>query len=326
VLFELLVRQITLEVLNGDKTENAKNIVKEFFASGTELNKELRLYDLLLKEKYNSESKAEMFVDTVSQAHSKLNEIKLSKEKYNLIKQINEKFELEQFLSSPITNYKVLASIYKVFESKKSENYDIKDVFNSKVTLIENIIARPSIKTNKVEDTKLIESYKKQDKDLRLLTYKILVETFNKKYTNLNEKQKALKTETDISKQEQLKEEIKQLNSKYTEDKEQQKVRDSEYVHSLIESRKDLPRPFATGGIVTSPTRALVGEAGPEAVIPLSQLMEHFNKTNMILEQILHKEGYDSNVSTSNQYCFVWSSRWWTYPRNYNVGWSIKAF
>jgi hypothetical protein len=73
VLFELLVRQITLEVLNGDKTENAKHIVKEFFAAGTELNKELRLYDLLLKEKYNSESKAEMFVDTVSQAHSKLN-------------------------------------------------------------------------------------------------------------------------------------------------------------------------------------------------------------------------------------------------------------
>jgi hypothetical protein len=192
VLFELLVRQITLEVLNGDKTENAKNIVKEFFAAGTELNKELRLYDLLLKEKYNSESKAEMFVDTVSQAHSKLNEAKLSKEKYNLIKQINEKFELEQFLSSPITNYKVLASIYKVFESKKSENYDIKDVFNSKITLIENIIARPSVQTNKVEDTKLIESYKQQDKDLRLLTYKILVETFNKKYTNLDSKQKNL--------------------------------------------------------------------------------------------------------------------------------------
>jgi hypothetical protein len=193
VLFELLVRQITLEVLNGDKTENAKNIVKEFFASGTELNKELRLYDLLLKEKYNSESKAEMFVDTVSQAHSKLNEGKLIKEKYNLIKKINEKFELEQFLSSPITNYKVLASIYKVFESKNSENYDIKDIFNSKVTLIENIISRPPlVKTNKTEDFKLIETYKQQDKDLRLLTYKILVETFNKKYTNLDEKQKGL--------------------------------------------------------------------------------------------------------------------------------------
>jgi chromosome segregation ATPase len=30
--------------------------------------------------------------------------------------------------------------------------------------------------------------------------------------------------------------------------------------------------PFATGGIVTGPTRALIGEAGPEAVIPLDRL------------------------------------------------------
>jgi hypothetical protein len=192
VLFELLVRQITLEVLNGDKTENAKNIVKEFFGPSTELNKELRLYDLLLKEKYNSETKADKFVETVCEAHTKLNHTKLSKEKYNLIKEISEKFEIENFLSSPITNYKVLASIYKVFESKRTEGYDIKDIFNSKITLIENIIAKPLQKVQPQEDKKLIETYKQQDKDLRLLTYKILVETFNKKYTNLDDKQKGL--------------------------------------------------------------------------------------------------------------------------------------
>ena len=191
VLFELLVRQITLEVLNGDKTENAKKIVREFFAPGTELNKELRLYDLLLKEKYNSENRAEKFVDTVSTAHSKLNEGKLTKEKYNLIKEIRSSFDIEQFLSSPISNYKVLASIYKVFESKKSENFDIKDVFNSKITLIENIISKP-INKQKEQVDKIVETYKKQDKDIRLLTYKILVETFNKKYTNLNDDQKSL--------------------------------------------------------------------------------------------------------------------------------------
>ena len=38
----------------------------------------------------------------------------------------------------------------------------------------------------------MIETYKQQDKDLRLLTYKILVETFNKKYTNLDDSQKNL--------------------------------------------------------------------------------------------------------------------------------------
>jgi len=193
VLFELLVKQITLEVLNGDKTENAKKILKEFFGPSTELNKELRLYDLLLKEKYNTETRAEKFVDTIAEAHARLDDKKLSKEKYNLIKEIGAKFELEQFLSSPVSNYKVLASIYKIFESKKSTNYDIKDVFNSKITLIENILTRPIIKeTAKSENDKLVESYRKQEKDLRLLTYKILVENFNKKYTNLDDSQKNL--------------------------------------------------------------------------------------------------------------------------------------
>jgi hypothetical protein len=192
VLFELLVRQITLEILNGDKTENAKSIIKEFFKNGTELNKELRLYDLLLKEKYNTESKADKFVETVCEARVKIDEKKLSKEKYELVKKINESFDINQFLSSPITNYKVLASIYKVFESKKEENYDIKDVFNSKITLIENIISKPVSTQTKVEADKLVETYKKQDKDIRLLTYKILVENFNQKYNNLNDKQKNL--------------------------------------------------------------------------------------------------------------------------------------
>jgi hypothetical protein len=192
VLFELLVRQITLEVLNGDKKETAKTIVREFFAPNTELNKELRLYDILLKEKYSSETKADRLVETVCDAHAKLNQSALSKEKFNLIKEVSAKFDIEQFLSSPISNYKVLASIYKVFESKRESNYDIKDIFNSKITLIENITSKPSQKLQPTEDKKLIETYKQQDKDLRLLTYKILVETFNKKYTNLDDSQKNL--------------------------------------------------------------------------------------------------------------------------------------
>jgi hypothetical protein len=225
VLFELLVRQITLEVLNGDKTENAKRIVKEFFAPGKELNKELRLYELLNKEKYSSETRAEKFVDTVCEAYSKLDTNKLNKEKYNLIKEIKESFDSEQFLSSPITNYKVLASIYKVFESQKTPDSDIKDIFDSKVTLIENITSKPIAKSVKPQDEshQLVEMYKKQDKDIRLLTYKILVETFNKKYTNLDSKQKEVLREyinniTNTSKfkdyfTQELKSTISELNS-----------------------------------------------------------------------------------------------------------------
>jgi len=189
-LFELLTRQITLEILNNSP-EKAKSIVSEFFGHGTELAKELRLFNLLINEKYNSENKAEKFIDAILETRTKLDEQKLIKQKYNLVKSIKENFEIETFLSSPVTNYKVLASIHKLFEAKATNVLDVKDVFDSKLTLVEHISTSVSPSLKQKED-KLFEDYKKQEKDLRLLTYKILVETFNKKYSTLNESQRNL--------------------------------------------------------------------------------------------------------------------------------------
>ena len=188
-LFELLTRQITLEILNNSQ-EKARKIVAEFFGNGTELSKELRLYKLLIDEKYNSENKAEKFIEAILDARTKLDEQKLIKEKYNLVKVIKENFEIDTFLTSPVTNYRVLASVHKLFEAKKSDISDIKDIFDSKLTLVEHISTNTP--TLKQKEDKLFEDYKKQEKDLRLLTYKILVETFNKKYSNLNDSQKNL--------------------------------------------------------------------------------------------------------------------------------------
>lgn len=49
---------------------------------------------------------------------------------------------------------------------------------------------------------------------------------------------------------------------------------------------------FATGGIVTKPiTNATVGEAGPEAIVPLSTLMNEFREMKSLLSQLVNKEG-----------------------------------
>ena len=189
-LFELLTRQITLEILNNSD-EKSKGIIKEFFGGKTELSKELRLFNLLINEKYNSENKAEKFIDAILEAHTRLDQKKLQREKYNLVKSIKENFEINHFLSSPVTNYKILASIHKLFEAKKLDVLDVKDVFNSKLTIVEHV-SNTNTSTIKEKEDKLVEEYKKQEKDLRLLTYKILVETFNKKYTSLNDDQKSL--------------------------------------------------------------------------------------------------------------------------------------
>ena len=193
ILFELLVRQITAEIINGDSTDKAKKIVSEFFKNGTELNKELRLYQLLQDERYPTESRADSFISTVLEARRKLNNSKLSTEKYNLIREVNANFNIDVFMTSPINNYKLLASIYKLFERNTSD-FDAKDIFESKIVILENITSKQSNIKNITENTDL-NDYKEQDKDIRLLSYKILIESFNKKYTNLNDKQKRLLSE-----------------------------------------------------------------------------------------------------------------------------------
>lgn len=191
-IFELLVRQVTAEIMSSEKSI-AEKILKEYFNAKKELSKELKLYQYLINEKYNSEVKAEKFIDTILEARKRLDEKKIVKEKYNLIKAIKETYNLDDFIKSPISNYKVLASIYKIFETISStEQFDPTDIVSSRFTITESII-NTSIqnKDQKIKDA-VIEEYKKQDENLRALSYKFLVENFNKKYKNLTEEQKSL--------------------------------------------------------------------------------------------------------------------------------------
>ena len=129
-LFEILTRQITLEILNNSP-EKARKIVAEFFGNGTELSKELRLYKLLIDEKYNTESKAEKFIDAILEARTKLDEQKLIKEKYNLIKAIKETFEISRNskIASSTDIYFIGVSIVFISCYFLSTNYDYRMVF-----------------------------------------------------------------------------------------------------------------------------------------------------------------------------------------------------
>ncbi len=192
-IFELLVRQVTSEIMSGKMNSIAEKILKEHFNSKKELSKELKLYQYLINEKYNSESKAEKFIDTICEARKRLDEKKLTKEKYTLIKQIKETYGLDEFIKSPISNYKTLASIYKIFEVvSTNQQYDPTDIVSSRFTIAESII-NSSIqnKDARIKDA-VLEEYKKQDEDLRAISYKMLVESFNNKYKNLTEEQKLL--------------------------------------------------------------------------------------------------------------------------------------
>jgi len=181
VLFELLVRQIASDTLN-EKNSPALSIIKKHFKNGSELNKELKLYQYLVKENFDNSYKAQEFLNIVLSERKKLNEGVLKREKYNLIKTINERFNTNDFFKYRVSNYKSLASIYKLFEN--NEGTSPKEWVECKNAILENVTKKP--KTEKAVNNQ----YVNESKDVRLLAYKFLVDKFNEKYKALTTEQK----------------------------------------------------------------------------------------------------------------------------------------
>ena len=215
LLFEFLLRQITSDVLNKNNGTAVK-IVKEKFNENTELGKELALYNVLITKKFKSDSKADYFINEVMKARNDLNNSVLRRERYNLIKEIQSNYNLQKFMSSKVPNYKTYASIYTLFEYDKSLSPDQKT--ESFFNIVEHV-------TTDEKNIKLSETVRTlpDDEDLRILTYKTLLEKFNQKYTKLSGAQKNLLREyiNNISNTNSLKDTLKEIVTGLKEDLKQ---------------------------------------------------------------------------------------------------------
>ena len=184
ILFELLTRQLTADTI-ADNTPRALSIIKKYFSGDSTLLKEYKIYHTFTSKKYNKDSQATMLINTLVEAHGKLNKSQLRREKYNLIKEIRDTYDINDFFKAKISNYKVMASIFNLLENKNATPISI---VNSKTTLLEHI----TVKSTKIKKDTVLENYNKQDKDTKLLTYKIILEKFNDKYRGLQDNQKTL--------------------------------------------------------------------------------------------------------------------------------------
>ena len=189
LLFELLVRTITSDTLNG-KESPAINILKKYFVN-TELGKEYKLYETVFKKSIISEGKANIILNTVLETSRKLNRSALRREKYNIIKELKECYNLEELFKTKISNYKPLASLYTLFEIFNSKDItDPSQIVDNRVSIMEYLTKSEMNKEDVKED--ILEEFKSYDKDLRILTYRVLLEKFNDKYSNLNSSQKTV--------------------------------------------------------------------------------------------------------------------------------------
>ena len=123
ILFELLVRQITADTLKGGDSP-AIDILKEYFVK-TELGREYKLYESILKSQTLNEGRANILISTILENSKKYNRSALRKQKYNLINEIKRHYSLESFFGAKVKNYKEIASIYTLIES-----YNYKEVTN----------------------------------------------------------------------------------------------------------------------------------------------------------------------------------------------------
>jgi|TARA_B100001175_G_scaffold317802_1_gene336566 hypothetical protein len=187
ILFELLVRQITADTLKGDDSP-AIDLLKKYFVK-TGLGREYKLYESILKSKVISEGKANSLISTILENSKKFNRTSLKRQKYNLINEIKNHYNLESFFGSKIKNYKEIASVYTLIESYNAKEVtDISQINNNKVTLLEFLTKKEILKK---KDT-ILEEFSTYDKDLRQLTYRVLLEKFNDKYDSLSKEQKEI--------------------------------------------------------------------------------------------------------------------------------------
>lgn len=176
-LFEVLSKELTKQVLRKDK-EQQKVILetlKMFFANGTVLSKELKLYKYLAESKNLNEKAATELVRRAQEEYEKLDETKIFNEQSRLISHMNKNVSKDIY-NYFVPNYKNLATIYQIFDKQTA--------LPKKVLLEQNLVqemVHSQEEPNNVGNVKLRNS-----------VVTSIVKIFNEKYSDLLEEQKTL--------------------------------------------------------------------------------------------------------------------------------------
>ena len=185
IVYEQLVAVVSQATVEGNQAmaNNALRIIKKYFAPGTELYREFRLINSLVKTHVGSDALASRILDETKRAAISYDVHRLQSEKSALIGDINRTFQKESFYRTPVKNYKVFATIHTLLEDWRSKNPDIPRRLQYETVLHGWLLQEKS--EPRVDGMKTV--------GVNDLTVKIMRESFNKKFGNsLNESQRKL--------------------------------------------------------------------------------------------------------------------------------------
>jgi len=187
IIYELLLRHVSHCLIEGKNKEAQKalDILQKRFSQETELYKEFRLFNALVKSTVTNTSIAAAILTEAKSAARRTDRQKLDREKSFLIKEINYSLNDSSFYKRRIPDYKTYASIQVLLNNwRKKDESDLTQMVMYESKVIDHLLSEK-------KDESDLEKH--IDPDVNSLVIKILTEKFNKKYgEKLNEEQKEL--------------------------------------------------------------------------------------------------------------------------------------
>lgn len=179
-MFEALTRASMHEAMNTGQPQRAIRIIKKHFRD--ELLSELMLYRTLSG---TTEHDPKSLLELSVQAKKTIDDAKLTKQRYELVRSIKKYYDIDTLLESKVTDYKLQASIFKLFEYTPTDNPE--EYLTCRQVVTESLSNKTQSTSDDVERV-----WAEQDPDIRKLGFRILVEKFNEKYKGLPERSKRL--------------------------------------------------------------------------------------------------------------------------------------
>lgn len=192
LLYELLVKQVAADTLQNKKSYAVK-LLQKYFSKNTPLAKEYSIYEEVLRKTSLEKVEVDTKIGVIQEISKTLDVEVIEREKYNLIKELKQYYNIKDFFTRKIQDYRTLASLNQLIEVYKSSNpssIEIGKIVENKLTLTRHLLGQNHKKDQ--EKNEVLEEYLNSDKDLKLLTFKILVSKYNDKYKSLNSGQKVI--------------------------------------------------------------------------------------------------------------------------------------